>query len=121
MTVKSKIAFGASSAIESAKEQGVIDAGDILLLDSDTVPKIGWITPTGNTVVVENSGVDLSEIESEVDALTESMTAVQAEVDTKADDAEVRESMSSLMEQMKTYCDDAIATVETGSIEVVEF
>lgn len=120
MAVKSKIAFGASSAVESAKEQGVIDAGDILLLDSDTTPKIGWITPAGNTVVIENAGADLSELEAEVDTLNESMTAVQAEVDTKADDAEVKESMSSLMEEMKTYCDTAVADA-AGKIEVVEF
>ena len=108
MEIRSKIAFGTTERIESAIEAGVIDNGDILLLDSETEnPKLGWITPQGETVILTDEKADLSvvenglaEVNAEVDALTESVNvhvteanaafeATNAEVAKKADEASV--------------------------------
>lgn len=80
MAVKSKIAFGESNRIESAKQAGVIDSGDILLLDSFTEhPKLGWITLDGQTVILNDEKADLTELEAEVDALASSVESHVAE------------------------------------------
>ena len=50
-TTKSKHAFGSEANIDSALQQGLIDAFDILFLDEG---KIGWIDKTGNKVVLED-------------------------------------------------------------------
>ena len=79
MAIKSKIAFGVSERIESAIEAGVIDDGDILLLDSETEnPKLGWITPQGNIVVLPDEKADLTEVNAAIEA-------TNAEVAKKAD------------------------------------
>lgn len=52
--MKSRIAFGTSVNIEQALEKNVIDAYDILLLDGDTEPKVGWIDKNGNVVICED-------------------------------------------------------------------
>ena len=108
MANKSKIALGNLENVESAKQQGLINEFDILLLDGDTnKPKIGWIDANGNTILVTDEKADLTEVENglaevnaEVDALTESMNnhvteanaafeATNAEVAKKADEASV--------------------------------
>ena len=53
MSDKAKHAFGSSSGIEAALQAGKIDAFDILFLDGDTEPKVGWIDKNGNPVIVE--------------------------------------------------------------------
>lgn len=65
--MKSKIAFGTSANIESALEQNIIDAYDVLLLDGDTEPKVGWIDKNGNVVICEDKEQVVS-----VDVLPES-------------------------------------------------
>lgn len=51
---KAKHAFGQSSAIEAAKQANKIDNFDILFLDGDTEPKIGWIDGQGITRIVQD-------------------------------------------------------------------
>lgn len=83
MAIKSRIAFGVSERIESAIEAGVIDDGDILLLDSETEnPKLGWITPQGNVVVLPDESADLTEVNAAIEA-------TNAKVAKKADEASV--------------------------------
>lgn len=53
MANKAKHAFGASSSVDAALQAGTIDAYDILFLDGDTAPKVGWIDKNGNKVIVE--------------------------------------------------------------------
>ena len=48
---KSKHAFGAEANIDSALQQGIIDAYDILFLNEG---KIGWIDKDGNKVIIED-------------------------------------------------------------------
>ena len=54
MADKARHAFGKSSSVEAAKSAGTIDAYDILFLDGDTEPKIGWIDSQGVTRIVED-------------------------------------------------------------------
>lgn len=56
-TDKSKHAFGKSENLEYALSEGLIDAYDILLLDSDTDPKIGWVTKDGDPVLIDTDCV----------------------------------------------------------------
>lgn len=54
MPNKAKLAFGSSQNIATALESGVINERDVLFLDETTDnPKIGWISKTGETVIVE--------------------------------------------------------------------
>ena len=48
---RSKHAFGSEANIDSALQQGVIDAFDILFLDEG---KIGWIDKSGSKVILED-------------------------------------------------------------------
>lgn len=54
MAEKAKHAFGESKNLENAISQGLIDAYDILFLDGDTDPKIGWIDKSGNVRIAED-------------------------------------------------------------------
>ena len=51
---KAKHAFGKSSNLEAALQSGAIDAYDILFLDGDTEPKVGWVDKNGVVRVVED-------------------------------------------------------------------
>ena len=44
---RAKHAFGSSQNLETTIQAGKIDAYDILFLDGDTDPKIGWIDKNG--------------------------------------------------------------------------
>ena len=54
MASKSKNAFGPLANIESALQSGAIDAYDILFLDGETEPKIGWIDKNGVARIVKD-------------------------------------------------------------------
>ena len=47
MAEKARHAFGQTSGVEAALQAGKIDAYDILFLDGDTAPKVGWIDRDG--------------------------------------------------------------------------
>ena len=47
MADKSKHAFGKSENLQSALDSGAVDAYDILFLDGDTDPKLGWVDASG--------------------------------------------------------------------------
>lgn len=103
--MKSKMAFGTSENIQSAINQGLIDNFDILLLDGDTDPKVGWIDRNGVVRIVENNAdVDLSGIENEL-ATKANMSDVEAfetelatKVTTKEVNTIIKESMDSSVE-----------------------
>lgn len=59
----SKHAFGKSSGIQAALDAGAIDERDILFLDEDTNPKIGWIKKNGEVVVIETGEDDVIPVE----------------------------------------------------------
>ena len=49
-----KHAYGNSENLLKAVENGAVDAYDILFLDGDTDPKIGWIDKNGEVKIVQN-------------------------------------------------------------------
>ena len=65
MANKAKHAFGSSADVEAALSAGKINAYDILFLDGDEAPKVGWIDKNGVFRLVK-SETDLSEIEAEL-------------------------------------------------------
>ena len=121
--MKARHAFGQSSSIEDAKQAGKINEYDILFLDGDTDPKIGWLDSKGNTVIVPNK-TDLSGVEAELatKANAEDVETLESQLATKANSSDVE----ALESQVATKVD--AATVKTmideatvGVIEVVEF
>ena len=54
MADKARHAFGNSANIQSALTAGTIDAYDILFLDGDTEPKVGWVDKNGVVRLVED-------------------------------------------------------------------
>lgn len=51
--LKSKHAFGAVANVDSALDQGLVDAYDILFLTDGEEHKIGWIDKDGNKIIAE--------------------------------------------------------------------
>lgn len=97
-----KHAFGSSSSIESALEQGIIDARDILFLDEDTDnPKIGWVTKDGKPIILTDEKADLSEVEADVEAL-------EVEMAKKANAEEVELELEKAVTESKTYTDGKV-------------
>lgn len=108
---RAKHAFGASENLQNALNSGVIDAYDILFLDGDTDPKVGWVTKNGEVAVVPS----VSEVKGQVAELeTELANKVSAEeVDTKINAA--------VTEKVETVVTEKVATeVETVVNEKVD-
>ena len=120
MAMKAKHAFGSLADVQSALNLGKIDAYDILFLDGDTEPKIGWIDANCEFRLVKNEA-DFSELEAII-AKKADAEEVEAAIATKADASNVE----ALETQMKTKVDaDTVqAMIEEHSesvIEVIEF
>lgn len=64
MAERARHAFGSSQNIEAAVQAGKIDAFDILFLDGDTDPKVGWLDANGETKIVDTEKVIVVEGES---------------------------------------------------------
>lgn len=123
MAEKAKHAFGSSSQVSNALQEGKIDAFDILFLDGDTEPKVGWIDRDGNFRLVKNE-TDLSGVEAEIakKANAEDVETLESQLANKAS----AESVTALETEIANKVD--ATTVETmikdaavGVIEVVEF
>ena len=54
MADKARHAFGQSANLEAALNSGAIDAYDILFLDGDTEPKVGWVDKNGVIRIAED-------------------------------------------------------------------
>lgn len=64
MADKARHAFGNSANLQSALDSGAIDAYDILFLDGDTDPKLGWVDKNGVVRMVDNDCIVIVEGES---------------------------------------------------------
>lgn len=56
MSSQAKHAYGSSENLMDAINKGAVDAYDILFLDGDTDPKIGWVDKDGNVKIVKSGG-----------------------------------------------------------------
>lgn len=54
MAERAKHAFGNSANLQTALDAGAIDAYDILFLDGDTEPKVGWVDKNGVIRLVQD-------------------------------------------------------------------
>ena len=135
MAMKARHAFGSSAEVEKALQNGLIDAYDILFLDGDINPKVGWIDRDGVFRLVENEA-DFSELEaiiatkanaSDVEALeaaistkanAEDMQAIEDQMTTKADAKKVEELETALA--TKVTVDEVSTLVEEKVDEKVE-
>lgn len=61
---KVQYVHGASSAVETAKTEDKIHAYDILFLDGETTPTIGWLDKNGETRIVDTKNVITVDTES---------------------------------------------------------
>lgn len=97
MANKAKHAFGNLADVQSALDAGKINAYDILFLDGDTDPKVGWIDRNGVFRLVDDN-TDLSELEKEL-----ATKADAAEVDAK-----VEQAMTDSVASAKSYTDGKV-------------
>ena len=112
---KAKHAFGNSSGVEAALQAGTIDNYDILFLDGDTNPRVGWVDKNGIVRIVKNGDdVDLSGIESEL--ATKASAKDVAELETELATKVSAEEVDSKIEEAVTK-----AVEEAVAVEVVEF
>lgn len=129
MAMKAKHAFGSSSQVLEALKAGKIDTFDILFLDGDTEPKIGWIDAKGEFRLVKNEA-DFSELEAIIatKASIADVEALESELATKADSSEVEEkigqAVTESVSEAKAYVDGkvdaAIAEHLTQKYEVAD-
>lgn len=113
MAMKARHAFGSSNSIEAAKQANKIDSFDILFLDGDTDPKIGWLDAQGNTVIVPNK-TDLSGVEAELatKANAEDIEALEGQIATKVSaedvDAKVGQAVTDSVASANAYTDKMV-------------
>lgn len=123
MAKKARHVYGASSAVEQAKQDSKIDAYDILFLDGETKPTVGWLDKNGETRIVDVEKVIHVDTESlpasgvegkiyiykeegyfwdgtEFKPLAKStdVSALEAEIKTKVDEAKVLELIEQQVE-----------------------
>ena len=118
--LKSRHAFGHSDSIEKAKQENKIDAYDILFLDSDTEPKLGWLDAKGNTIIVDPKA-GLTELETQLEAelatkaSSEDVETLEKQIEAKAD--------ASMVESLQTEIANKVdaSEVETMIKECIEY
>lgn len=105
MAKRAKHAFGNLSDVQVALGAGKIDAYDILFLDGDTAPKIGWIDRNGVFRLVENES-DFSELEAIIAKKADAadVEALEGKIATKVDSEEV----DAKIDEAKAYTDGKV-------------
>lgn len=130
-TLKSKHAFGSEANVDSALQQGLIDAYDVLFLSEG---KIGWINKNGEKVILENKQqvVTVSELpevgNEEViyiynakmyiwDGTEFVSPTVEGGVDETTVDSKINTAVQEVSDAANAYTDSQI----DAALEVVEF
>ncbi len=113
MAMKAKHAFGNLADVEKALQAGKIDNYDILFLDGDTQPKIGWIDAKGILRLVENE-TDFSELEAVIatKANASDVEALEGQIATKADavevDTKINKAVTDTVANVNAYTDEKL-------------
>lgn len=115
---KAKHAFGQSSGIEAAKQAGKINEFDILFLDGNTEPKIGWLDSQGNTVVIDHRA-DLSKLETQVEAELAKKASAE-DVETLEGQIAAKANTSDVEAKIKTAVTDTVASANAYTDKMVE-
>jgi hypothetical protein len=123
MAERAKHAFGNLADVQNALNSGKINAYDILFLDGDTEPKVGWIDKNRIFRLVENEA-DFSELEAVIatKANASDVEALEAEIATKvgAEEIETLENQIAAKVDAETV-QTMIEKHSESVIEVVEF
>ena len=111
MAMKAKHAFGNLADVEKALKDGKINNYDILFLDGNTSPKIGWIDGKGEFRLVENE-TDFSELEA----------LIAKKADAEEVEAKINEATTETMESAKAYTDGKVeAAISEHMVKKYEF
>ena len=113
MAMKAKHAFGSLADVEKALKAGKIDKFDILFLDGDTSPKIGWIDANDKFRLVKNEA-DFSELEAVIatKANAEDVKALEDKIASKADvteiDTKINKAVTDTVANANAYTDGKV-------------
>ena len=97
MAMKAKHAFGSSLEVQKALDAGKINNYDILFMDGDTDPKVGWIDKDGIFRLVKNE-TDLSGVEAEL----------ATKVDAEEVDAKINTAVTDSVASANSYTDEKL-------------
>ena len=146
MVEKARHAFGQSSGIEAAKQANKIDSFDILFLDGDTEPKVGWLDAQGvtriaqgkkqivrvNELPIENGDENVVYVFNNEGYIWDSVNSQCVSLSKSADLTALENQVANLETQMGDKVDEATidskieaaveaAVAEASGGEVVEF
>ena len=111
--MKAKHAFGNLVDVEKALQAGKINEFDILFLDGETEPKIGWIDAKGEFRLVQNE-TDFSELEAIIakKADAEDVESLESQIAMKVDatevDTKIGEAVTETVDVAKAYTDGKV-------------
>lgn len=118
--MKARHAFGNLSDVQRALDSGKINEYDILFLDGDTEPKIGWIDAKGEFRLVQNEA-DFSELE-EIISKKADAAEVEAKLTEKANASEVETALASKAdaEKVEAMETEIAAKANASDVETLE-
>lgn len=118
--LKSKHAFGSLENLDAAIQAKKIDAYDILFLDGETDPKIGWIDKNGKKVIVPScEGLNEAEVDEKMNAAISSSNSYTDEKISPVLE-EVERSLEEVEHKIKTYTDEQLEAI-LDTMTIVEF
>lgn len=123
MADRAKHAFGNLANVQAALDAGKIDAYDILFLDGETKPKVGWIDKNGVFRLVE-SEADFSELEAAIATKADAsdVEMLESQIATKVGAEEVEALESQIAAKVDAEAVQTMIKEHSESvIEVVEF
>ena len=130
---RARHAFGDSENLQNALDSGVVDAYDILFLDGDTDPKVGWVDKNGFVKIVDTECVVVVEGEALPETGDVGKVYIFGEEayfwnGAKFTSMSKSADLSALEEEIATKVDEATvdSKIETAinkvvSVEIVEF
>lgn len=115
MAEKARHAFGNSENLQNAIDTGVIDSYDILFLDGETDPKVGWIDRDGNTVIVKSTATLEGQVANLETEMSNKISTTEAE--TKINEVVTEKVNTVVSEQVETIVSEKVETVVNNKIE----